>query len=172
MNARYFLRNRGSFNNFCKRTGIGWSRPPDHRSTVEISSERERWQADQGGQRLGGKADWLVGPNARGAGNWQVEPSSSVRSREAVSRDLDHWIRDKQFRSVAQGLTTRWPAPLLFAAAWSPETGQTRPLGVWGLLRLVGTSEEGLTNSVAALRQWNRDRGRENSGGGASGGSR
>jgi hypothetical protein len=81
-----------------------------------------------------------------------VEPSSSVRSHEAVSRDLDRWIRDERFRSVAQGLTTRWPALLLSAAAWSPETGQTRPSGVWGSLGLVGTGEEGLTNSVAALR--------------------
>jgi hypothetical protein len=69
------------------------------------------------------------GPAPGGAGDRQMGPRGRARSREAISRDLDCWIRDGWFRSGAQGLTAQWSAPLLSAAAGSLEIGQTQPLG-------------------------------------------
>jgi hypothetical protein len=37
-----FRKSEGAFNKFSKRTGIGWSRSLDHKSTIKIRSERER----------------------------------------------------------------------------------------------------------------------------------
>jgi hypothetical protein len=53
----------------------------------------------------------------------------------------------------------------------SPETGQERPLGGLGSPGLAGTDGEGPANSLVELQPPERDRRRENGGGGARGGS-
>jgi hypothetical protein len=62
-------------------------------------------------------------------------PRGSVRSRETLSRDLDRWIRDGRLGSSAQGLTTRWPAPLVSMAVGMLETADDL-LGGYGVTRV------------------------------------
>jgi hypothetical protein len=91
---------------------------------------------------------------------------------EAVSRDLGHWIKRERLRSGAQGLTSTAAGAALPVAVKSLETWPERPPGGLGSPGLARTSEEGPANSLAGFRSRERDQRRENSGGGAPGGSR
>jgi hypothetical protein len=64
----------------------------------------------------------------------------------------------------------QWLAPLLFTAARPPEVEHTATGGL-GSLGLAGTDEEDSANTLVGLRPREWDRGRENGGRSASGGS-
>jgi hypothetical protein len=103
--------------------------------TAKIRSERkwarERALTREPGGPATGKGRWVdqSGPAPGGTSDRQMGPRGRACSREVVSRDLDRWVRDGRFKSGAQGLTTRWLAPLLSTAVGSLEIGQTRSRG-------------------------------------------
>jgi hypothetical protein len=107
-------KDEGIFNKFSRRTGIGWSRPPNRKSMTEIRSKRERAGArgraltsGSGRSATGeGRLADQSGPAPGGAGNWRAGPRGRARGCEPISVDPDRWIGDGWFRWGTWGFTT------------------------------------------------------------------
>jgi hypothetical protein len=123
----YFQETEGSFNKLWVLGDLG--HPITHqrlRLDLSPSADRRARGSVTGKGRRVDQSDLAPA----GVGDRQMGPRGRARSRKAVSRDLDRWIRDRRFRSSTRRLTAQWPTPLLSAAGvGSSETGQTRPPG-------------------------------------------
>jgi hypothetical protein len=72
--------------------------------------------------------------------------------REAVSSDLDHWIRAERLGSGARGVNGTTVGVASSVAVKSSKMGHMRALGGLGAPELARTGEGDPTNSMAGFR--------------------